>query len=169
MELRLSGLLWCNMLTLTGTDLWALDAFKCSWRGMWRTSPHPDKPRMFLETKAPLAGVLSEWRYLICWTMPLAQCSFVGTKAPQDHCFYCQTLSTFFRLLVENLLFTQEHVDDLLYVLRHARPLFTSCDWSLNTDNRIHTFKQNYLPLALLLPSANSFHMQNSDQGMRRN
>lgn len=65
---------WQNVVTLWKKALRPVEAFKCSWRRMWRRSAHPDRLRMFFarprETKASS----------LHWALPmevLIQCSSV--------------------------------------------------------------------------------------------
>lgn len=129
-ELRFvwTSLAWRNVATLIGKALRVAEAFKCSWKGMWRSSTHPDRLRMF----SP--GLWRQKNPSLHWALPMELLnildtaaysvwlsSFVSMSSPQDH---CQFLSAIFRHLVQNQLFHTGAFWWSPYVLGHARPRF---------------------------------------------
>ena len=60
-----------------GTVCQAAEAFKWSWRGIWRSPTHSDRLRMFSpglqRQRLPRFTERSQWSYLICWTLLLTQ------------------------------------------------------------------------------------------------
>lgn len=182
-ELRFvwTSLAWRNVATLIGKALRAAEAFKCSWKGMWRSSTHPDRLRMF----SP--GLWRQKNPSLHWALPMELLnildtaaysvrlsSFVSMSSPQDH---CQFLSAIFRHLVQNQLFHTGAFWWSPVCVGTCKATFSMWPWLLNTDSRIPPFKQHdifsftsFYQLRVLTQIfwAHFRLMQISEQGLRK-